>query len=339
LLLEAFLSPQWTPTRQRTDLRAGSLAVTARRVGLKAKELLAVPGFSAEVLAVLSGAVYLSCGEEEILWICEEGSPLHRRGMVTSRLPAVVRKERCFTGPSGLAFDGGAVISLNGVPEWVPLGPEEAACQAMVRARFRQLLAVLDLWEIPDGLGPVIALVSALAHGRTPPAFPPGSLAERMQDRILGLARDCRHQDSGAIALSGRDFIGLGTGLTPSGDDFLGGVFFAVHHLQHTCPMLLPQAEAEREGLLAWARACTHPIGYAIFSDLVEGHGPEALHRLVASLLQEREDPFAAVKEALSLSRIGHSSGWDMLAGFLTGMLAIENSTTSILRGEMHGTG
>ena len=113
-------------------------------------------------------------------------------------------------------------------------------------ARFRRLLAVLDLLEIPDGLGPSISLVSALAGGRTPPSFSPGSLMERVKDRIGGLAQDCRRQDLGSIMLRGREVVGLGPGLTPSGDDFLGALLFAAHCLQRAYPINFPRTEADR---------------------------------------------------------------------------------------------
>jgi hypothetical protein len=299
----------------------------AKQVGVKAKELLALPGFSGEVLAVLSGTVYLAAPNGEILWICPEGFPLHRRGILVSRVPLVFRGEKCFAGPPGLTFEGGPSVSWRGVPEWVPLvpGPKDAASPVRVRARFRQLLAVLDLLEIPDGLGPSISLVSALAGGQTLPSFPPGSLIERVKDRIGGLAQDCRRQDLGSVMLRGREVVGLGPGLTPSGDDFLGGLFFSAHFLHRAYPTTFPLAEAGLSGLLDWARTHTHPISYAILSDLAMGHGPEPLHELVHILLRRAEEPFQALDAAIRLTRIGHSSGWDMLAGFLTGMLMVEH--------------
>jgi len=311
----------------RSHREARKLPTVARQVGGKAKELLALPGFSGEVLAVLSGTIYLSAPNGEILWICPEGSPLHRRGILVSQSPPVLPGDRCFVEFSGLTFAGGPSVVWQGAAEWKPFTPgsEEVDSRVSTGARFRQLLAVLDLLEIPDGLGPSISLVSALAGGRTRPSFSPGSLMERVKDRIGGLAQDCRRQDLGSVMLRGREVVGLGPGLTPSGDDFLGALLFAAHCLQRAYPINFSRAEADRSGLLDWARTRTHPISYAIFSDLVMGHGPGALHELVHILLRGREGPFQAVNAAIRLAKIGHSSGWDMLAGFLTGMLMVEH--------------
>jgi hypothetical protein len=149
---------------------------------------------------------------------------------------------------------------------------------------------------------------------------------ELVKDRIWGLAQDCRRQDLRSVTLKGREVAGLGPGLTPSGDDFLGGLFFAAHFLHRAYPKSFPGAEADGSDFLDWARTRTHPISYAVFSDLVMGHGPEPLHELAGNLVRGREGPVQSVDAAVRVSRIGHSSGWDMLAGFLTGMLMIESA-------------
>jgi hypothetical protein len=308
-----------------TDRGARTSGITAGQVGSKAKELLALPEFAGKVLAVLSGTIYLSAQNGEILWICPEVSPLHRRGIFISRSPLVIPGEEFLVGLSGLTFGGGPSVVFEGATEWKAFRPEweGAASRVSVRAGFRQLLAVLGVLEIPDGLGPSISLVSALAAGRTPPSFPPGALMELVKDRIWDLAQDCRRQDLRSVTLKGREVAGLGPGLTPSGDDFLGGLFFVAHFLHRAYPKSFPGAEADVSDFLDWAKTRTHPISYAIFSDLVMGHGPEPLHELVDILLRGRENQFLAVDAALRLTRIGHSSGWDMLAGFVTGMLMV----------------
>ena len=300
-------------------------SIAARQVGSKAKELFALPEFAGRVLAVLSGTIYLSVQDGEVLWICPEGSPLHRRGILVSRSPLVTPGEKCFAEVAGLTFDGGPCVAFDGATEWIPhgLGSEDAASLVRVRARFRQLLAVLGLLEIPDGLGPSIFLVSALARRRALPSFPPGSLLERVKDRVWDLAQCCRRQDLRSVTLRAREVAGLGPGLTPSGDDFLGGLFFALHFLHLSYPATFPRA-AEVSGLLDWARSRTHPVSHAIFSDLAMGHGPGPLHELAGNLVRGREGPVQSVDAAVRVSRIGHSSGWDMLAGFLTGMLMVE---------------
>jgi len=75
--------------------------------------------------------------------------------------------------------------------------------------------------------------------------------------------------------------------------------------------------------LVDWASTQTHPISHAILRDHAFGHGPEPLHDVVTSLLKG-QDLGLTVEGAERLLGIGDTSGWDILAGMLTGMLLVE---------------
>ena len=60
----------------------------AKWMGAKARSLLAGPGFSGKVLAVLSTTIYLLGDDGEILWVALEELPLHRRCLLASFQPA-----------------------------------------------------------------------------------------------------------------------------------------------------------------------------------------------------------------------------------------------------------
>ena len=68
--------------------------------------------------------------------------------------------------------------------------------------------------------------------------------------------------------------------------------------------------------LIDAAQTRTHAIGAALFRDLAEGRSFGALHRLVECLAAR----VLALPAARDLTAIGHSSGWDMLAGFVVGV-------------------
>ena len=74
-----------------------------------------------------------------------------------------------------------------------------------------------------------------------------------------------------------------------------------------------------------WAKTKTHPISHAFFSDLALGQGPEPLHDLVGGILEGRGFN-SNLEDALRMATIGHSSGWDMIAGALTGLLMGKNT-------------
>ena len=102
------------------------------------------------------------------------------------------------------------------------------------------------------------------------------------------------------------DLLGLGPGLTPSGDDLLCGALVALH--------AIGRVDASRDlhaAIAGAARSATSPLSNAFLQAAAEGHGYEALHTMIIALLENR--PFARDLEVLG--RIGHTSGWDALAG------------------------
>jgi len=102
--------------------------------------------------------------------------------------------------------------------------------------------------------------------------------------------------------------IGMGPGLTPAGDDFVGGAMIALRAF----------GDAEwADRIAAWALPLaekrTSRISRAHLACAAAGEGHEALHLLLDSLGQ-KEDFEKSLKV---LSRIGHTSGLDAAAGAL----------------------
>jgi hypothetical protein len=208
----------------------------------------------------------------------------------------------------------------------------------MVSARARQLLGAVqgDHIGLPfrncgDSLGQVIPLVGAIANGgdatRVSSSSPLVTLA---LPPISEIAHACRGRDMAHVVEAGRALVGLGPGLTPSGDDFLGGLFFVAYHLSVAYPGEFHWDPQPMNDLLNWARAQTNPISHTILRDHARGHGAEPLHDLVTAMLQGQE-PDAILMHVQHLLEIGSTSGWDMLAGAMTGMLFLAMHDSSIL--------
>ncbi|MBV9523222.1 MAG: DUF2877 domain-containing protein [Alphaproteobacteria bacterium] len=101
--------------------------------------------------------------------------------------------------------------------------------------------------------------------------------------------------------------LGLGPGLTPSGDDFLGGALIALAALGRS-------EAASRLGAWVMARAArTNAVSAAHLACAAAGEGAGALHELLEALARPSADGIAAAVAALA--SLGHSSGWDMMAG------------------------
>ena len=114
--------------------------------------------------------------------------------------------------------------------------------------------------------------------------------------------------------------IGLGAGLTPDGDDFLGGLLFCINALQRLYPGAIHLGRSEQAWLIESARQRTNGISFTLLRDLSNGHAVEPLHELIRAVLCDMP-PEGMRQAAMRLSRIGHSTGWDLLTGTLTGLL------------------
>jgi len=107
-----------------------------------------------------------------------------------------------------------------------------------------------------------------------------------------------------------RPLIGLGPGLTPSGDDFIGGLMIALHGLGETtlCRHLWKSVRyyVEEAGNL---------ISAAHLKAASDGQASAAVHRAFAAILGGC--PQAARDSLEAIERIGHVSGWDTMAGLI----------------------
>jgi len=100
--------------------------------------------------------------------------------------------------------------------------------------------------------------------------------------------------------------IGLGPGLTPSGDDYLGGLLIALHAFERR-----PQAL----GLWRWLEPRlkrTSAISAAHLAAAAQGEGHEALHACLHALCDRGADWTRTLEQ---VANVGHVSGWDALAG------------------------
>jgi hypothetical protein len=279
----------------------GSPAIRLTALGWKARDALARSGGHARVFATLSGSVYLAAGDE-IVWLGRSGAALHARAMLTDALL-----------PSGI---GEITVEASGVPAWRAAGPHPPL--EGLAAGGRTLLAAMRAahrvdWQ-PRGLGTLLV-------GTTPP-FPLGGVTDRVV-RLAGV-RHAAAAPAAAIPL-----LGLGPGLTPGGDDLVGAFLFARRLMAAAT-----QAPAWQQAAAAIVRAArdrTHPISLALLADLAGGDAYAPLHDLTRALAAPLA-PAMMRETADRLTSIGHSSGWDMLAGLLIAVLgpeAIEVGGTS----------
>ena len=202
-------------------------------------------------------------------------------------------------------------IELAGAIDWNP-GPPPAFDAARIRSALDRLARL----RLPDlGLAPLIA---GPAHAWSDSALcarPDSAICTRSNSALCARARpmlaalDCWATSGATTPLDvALGLIGLGPGLTPAGDDALGGAMIAARQFGFG-----DIADRLAAAVLPLARRATNTISLAHLDSAALGEGAEALHQTLHSLA---EDDGRALDGALErLGTIGHSSGWDALAG------------------------
>ena len=102
--------------------------------------------------------------------------------------------------------------------------------------------------------------------------------------------------------------VGLGPGLTPSGDDFWCGVMMALRAL--CCVDILKRVS---DAVLRQAVYRTNKISRAHLECAAGGQGAQAVHETISAMGVTDEARLSSALRALD--NLGHTSGWDSLAG------------------------
>ncbi|MFO1349596.1 MAG: DUF2877 domain-containing protein [Gammaproteobacteria bacterium] len=213
--------------------------------------------------------------------------------------------------PNGLRIADHGRLSLDTAHTWSP-PPLPDWRYANLANGLAVLGARLERQSPGSGLAPLIPGLAAGEFGIQAAVAP---LEPLLRPAIAPLAALVRWleahllipDDGGAVPHEAASLLGLGPGLTPSGDDFVGGMMIALRVLGRA-------TSAARLGAwaLALAREHTNVISYGHLRCAAAGAGAEALHEVLIALCAGASGLDLPLQ---ALNSIGHSSGWDALAG------------------------
>jgi hypothetical protein len=201
-----------------------------------------------------------------------------------------------------LTIDGELQISTANTVIWAP-PPRPVWTRVSLQHGLEKLGALVPELCPDEGLSRLV-----FAPGRAKPANPHATAA-RAQFQMLdaglrtSLASHAMGEDVGMAATL---LLGLGPGLTPSGDDLLGGVMLALTALDEfgIRDTLWNALRPELEML-------TNDISAMHLAVAADGLGAEIFHTALNALLT------GALPDLEAIHAIGHTSGWDTLAGMV----------------------
>jgi hypothetical protein len=121
--------------------------------------------------------------------------------------------------------------------------------------------------------------------------------------------------------------VGLGPGLTPTGDDLLVGLAAAAKRFGSAGWLSKNSLDAFLSSLTSLASDATTNVSLQMIEHAARGAYPEPLLRFVQTLGRGNTDARLAKREAGQLSRTGANSGCDMLAGAVALATALSEGT------------
>jgi hypothetical protein len=293
----------------------GATIIPIRRAGVVAAEFCKSPA-RAEVAAVFARSFYLRAGD---LFVCV-GEPAIGNGPLTLLADMRVARLALRPGQPAIVAEnriaiGAVAFTCEGCEPWhPPPWPQAVGLHALARARDAVVRRAAT-GAPAEGFGRAMADASAARH-----AF--ARIARRHLARLRAWLSTESAQEL-SLTSPVRDIVGTGHGLTPSGDDVLIGA------------LALLDALGERGAYARLARAVglvppgrTSPLSDCFLRTAAAGHVGEGLHDAVSSIVRgDAERAVAAIRD------IGHSSGWDMMAGIVTALDAVMTRDYAALRG------
>lgn len=301
-------------------MRSDKPALTSSSIGAIAAELLDEGG-EVEVIAAFDRSAYLLCPRGIVC----VGLPSIGRGPINvlvsdqSQWPSgrAFGLHEGIKGVSGrrqLSIGPDLVIATQGAPIWSPQpfmsGASYAAGIAAVRALMPQRLPT-------DGVAARVFDPAAKA------ANTPTAQAATPQITALRKALEPSLSSgawSGDALRAATLLLGLGPGLTPSGDDFLGGLMLALTAIGRT-----DLRDALWANLAGELDDLTVPVSAMHLSAAADGMGAEVVHELINALATGNAN---AVEPALqTVLALGATSGADTVAGLVVGLEAAVAAT------------
>lgn len=284
-----------------------------------------LPGQCGKVLAAVSHTTYLLTDAGELAWLATPESPKHRRCIQwPAEFPRLTVDSLFTIRGHSINFGSGTELDLRASHVWE--SPAMPAGDVIQIGRLPdRMFAACELFltrETPVGVGTFIRPVLQTAKNPDSDAgFRPENIPTMKAWPVVErIARACLGHDLSEVLKEAEALVGLGEGLTPSGDDFLGGLFFTRYLLASAYPNL---AYLEIPDLAEWIEAIqprTNLISFVLLKDNVSGHALEPLNRFGVAVLTNQ--PLETARKAASdLIQVGHSTGWSLLTGFLVGML------------------
>ena len=224
------------------------------------------------------------------------------------------------------------LLRMSDARLWTPPVVKRSAAPELILGSLTTLAAGLAPAAPGDGLAPLVGCGEDLASGRPVRSSRRSQVVRAALPGLRQLVKGLRTRDALAVDRGVERLIGLGPGLTPSGDDFLGGLMVGLTrtlesrwgesdgpHAGRRYPNEQGSIKAVADSIRRHAANRTTAISAGLLRHAAQGIGSAPVHNLVQLVLGTASTAKSKAA-ALAVAGAGHTSGWDCLAGLFLGM-------------------
>jgi len=237
-------------------------------------------------------------------------------GATMERLWPLQPDERAEVTPGAILFPGRLELLLNGAEVYDP--SPRFVSPPLPRPAIIHNLEVAKGVTLREGHLEGMGDLISLLDGKDP--FEPNRFTKAALPHVRALLSSIKTGDLPGVRKASRHMIGLGIGLTPSGDDLLSGLMVA---------MVLGSRNGIGQrgaGLIAsrmvqGRRGLTTRLSFEYLQEASKGRANERVESLAKGILTQGEREVASA--TLAALSIGETSGTDTIVGVCLGVQAI----------------
>lgn len=223
----------------------------------------------------------------------------------------------------------GRATLLALVDDSVPFAPRQLRCQTSLPKQLASLQTLLSQLShhppttfdcslrFPNTVLNRTALAMAWQYLVDIKTTPPDTFNQQLQSYLqfhIHAVLEALDNHDAQLERAVQALVGLGQGLTPSGDDFLMGLLIALRlpSSPFACQYQRLQQAVQHH------RHRTHPISAAFLDDAIHMQISAPMQACIMALHQAVNNSTDAAIQ--SLTHLGHRSGYDLLSGLLAGL-------------------
>jgi hypothetical protein len=197
---------------------------------------------------------------------------------------------------------------------WEPVGLTYTRKKSIVSIDqdFHLLLDFANSHARNEGLIPLVGFIDRIIHHDALPASEP--MTAKASKSLAEMISALRQGDQAEMASAAKKIMGLGIGLTPSGDDVLNGFFLCANAV-----FPLDKSELTRitlQDLSVCSQEITTKIASTQYMASSKGMASETYQGLFDSMFNIQNEHLL-LQKANKLIRYGETSGMETLIGFL----------------------